>query len=664
MARPARHLASAAIAGVIVLVLPITSRAQGAARFSALPTERLAPLSQGSIHGLVQDDRGLPVGGVVVTALGATTTVAVTSSDGKFAFSALAPGPYIIRAHLAGFSSPGSQTIQVRSSGIASAASLRLRRAGTAVLEAGIGSGAGVNAGAYAGAAIGRLEAPPEIVPPADGSTVAEPPPSDDEYQGTYSETVWRLRHARRGVLKDVSLPEGLLVDDDSNGHGGGVFQPGDLLGRAVGGSARAAGNFFTDTPFSGQLNLLTSGTFDSPQQLFSADSLSRNIAFVRLGAPVGDRADWTVSGALTQADISSWVVAGAYATRTPDRHGYEVGLSYSTQRYDGGNPLALRDVSDGSRNVGTIYAYDSFAVTPAVTVAYGGTYSRYDYLERRNLLSPRVEVTVSPADQLRISGEVSRRALAPGAEEFLPRGDEGIGLPPQRTFSSLEPGQPFEPERTTHMSVGIERDFGVSTVGFSAFRQDISDQLVALFGQDAPPEPSAKIGHYLVGSAGDAVATGCRAELRTVIAGRVHGSVAYTVSNAQLTPAQGLRYMLVVAPSVVRPATERIHDLATTIETTIPETATRILVLYRISNGFAHGLSTGEGSSAPAVDGRFDVQVRQSLPFMNFSNARWEMLLAVRNFFRESATDQSIYDELLVVRPPTRLVGGVTLHF
>jgi hypothetical protein len=55
---------------------------------------------------------------------------------------------------------------------------------------------------------------------------------------------------------------------------------------------------------------------------------------------------------------------------------------------------------------------------------------------------------------------------------------------------------------------------------------------------------------------------------------------------------------------------------------------------------------------------------VRQSLPFMDFSSAKWEMLVAVRNFFRETATDQSIYDELLVVRPPKRIVGGLTLKF
>ena len=60
----------------------------------------------------------------------------------------------------------------------------------------------------------------------------------------------------------------------------------------------------------------------------------------------------------------------------------------------------------------------------------------------------------------------------------------------------------------------------------------------------------------------------------------------------------------------------------------------------------------------------RFDVQVRQSLPFMDFSTAKWEMLIGVRNFFRETAPDQSVYDELLVIHPPKRVVGGLTLKF
>jgi hypothetical protein len=39
-------------------------------------------------------------------------------------------------------------------------------------------------------------------------------------------------------------------------------------------------------------------------------------------------------------------------------------------------------------------------------------------------------------------------------------------------------------------------------------------------------------------------------------------------------------------------------------------------------------------------------------------------MLVGVRNFFRDAAPDQSMYDEILVVHPPKRIVGGLTLKF
>jgi len=186
----------------------------------------------------------------------------------------------------------------------------------------------------------------------------------------------------------------------------------------------------------------------------------------------------------------------------------------------------------------------------------------------------------------------------------------------------------------------------------------------VALFGVQMPDEPDAPAGHYIVGNAGEARANGCSAEFRTLIAGRVHGSVAYSYADAELMPASSARYLLLLAPSAFRPVREVVHDVSTRIETNVPETSTRVLVLYRVSNGFARAGGDSDGGPRPGLDARFDVQVRQSLPFMNFSSARWEMLLAVRNFFRETSADQSIYDELLVVHPPKRLVGGDTLHF
>jgi hypothetical protein len=167
-------------------------------------------------------------------------------------------------------------------------------------------------------------------------------------------------------------------------------------------------------------------------------------------------------------------------------------------------------------------------------------------------------------------------------------------------------------------------------------------------------------LGHYFVANSGGVDATGYSAGIKAVIASRVHGSVEYSFARASWKPADNLTYLLFVAPSATRSSDERVHDIATSVEADVPETSTRVMVLYRVSNAFA-GRSFADPSG---VDGRFDVQVRQSLPFLDFSSAKWEMLVTVRNFFRDATSDQSLYDELLVVHPPKRVVGGLTLRF
>jgi len=186
-----------------------------------------------------------------------------------------------------------------------------------------------------------------------------------------------------------------------------------------------------------------------------------------------------------------------------------------------------------------------------------------------------------------------------------------------------------------------------------------VSDQIVTLFGVNTADTPSA-VGHYFLGNVGAVDASGLSAGIRAAFAGRVHGSVEYSLTRARMATPE-LAYLMLLDPGTVGIDRDHIHDLSTTIETEVPETATRVIVLYRVSNAFAHAATQ---NPAPLVDARFDVQVRQSLPFMDFSNAKWEMLVAVRNFFRDTASDQSIYDELLVVRPPKRIVGGLTLKF
>src|SRR5205814_3230080 len=213
---------------------------------------------------------------------------------------------------------------------------------------------------------------------------------------------------------------------------------------------------------------------------------------------------------------------------------------------------------------------------------------ARYDYLEGASLLSPRIAVTVSPADHLRVSTQVSSRATAPGAEEFRPKVDGGVWLPPQRTFSSLIAGRPFEAERTNHVEVDVERDIAAATVSVRAFRQHVADQIATLFGINMAGMPAA-VGHYFLTNVGDVDASGVSAGVRAAVASRVHASVEYSLTHARLSPPDGdnLAYLLVLAPSAVRPGSERIHDVATSIETDVPETATRVVVLYKVSRAF-----------------------------------------------------------------------------
>jgi len=611
------------------------------------PVTHIASVAPGSIQGVVLDERGVPVAGAMVSALGTTTGFAVSDRVGRFEIRTLSPGPYLVRAHLTGFVASRGQVVDVRPSA-RSSSSIALRHASAStpstpsVLAAGIGS---------------TPDAPAQ--PDAAAAPTSATGTSDDDH----SELAWRLRHIRRGVLKDATIPLDLLAGGEESRPN--AFASPGLFSRASE-SARFAANLFGSTPFSGQVNLLTIGSFESPQQLFTADNFSHNTAYLALGAPVGEHADWTARAALTQGDLASWVVAGEYTTRAPARHRYEVGLSYSTQRYEGGNFAALREVTDGSRNAGAIAAFDTFAISPAITLTYGTRYARYDYLEGGSLISPRVAVTLSPASHFRVSTMLSSRAVAPGAEEFMPRFESGVWLPPQRTFSSLVSGRPFEAERTNHMELEVEHDIAAATVSVRAFKQQINDQIVTLFGLNMAGAPES-VGHYYLSNVGDVNASGLSGGVRAAFANRVHGSIEYSLTRAQLTSidADSFGYLLVFAPSAIRPQGERIHDVSTSLETEVPETSTRVVVLYRVSSAFAHGAAAASPlTQSPSIDTRFDVQVRQSLPFLDFSSAKWEMLVAVRNFFRETASDQSVYDELLVVRPPKRIVGGLTLKF
>jgi outer membrane receptor for ferrienterochelin and colicin len=321
-----------------------------------------------------------------------------------------------------------------------------------------------------------------------------------------------------------------------------------------------------------------------------------------------------------------------------------------------------LAAMSEAARNVGAVYVYDDWALTDRLKIGYGAHYAHYDYLvDDTDHLSPRLSVSFEPVKNYRIQAVATRHVAAPGAEEFIPPATAQI-LPPQRTFSPLT-SRGFRAEDLRHYEVGFERMLDGATIGVRVFEQRVDDQLVTVFGLRTADQPAADIGHYFVGSVGAVDLRGWGVTFSHAFASNVRGSFDYSLSDADWANQRSIdRGRLARSmPSALRSDFERVHDFTTTLETELPESATRVFVLYKLNSAYIRA----DGSeSRPGLDGRWDVQVSQGLPFMNFLSAEWEMLVAVRNLFRESFAETSIYDELLVARPPKRLVGGITVKF
>src|SRR5262249_15179296 len=109
MRTASRVTALAVVGGLGLLCLSTTFAAQAGPEVR--PVTHLASIASGSIQGIVQDERGRPVAGAMVSALGATSAFAVSDRGGRFELRTLSPGPYVVRAHLSGFVASRGQVV-------------------------------------------------------------------------------------------------------------------------------------------------------------------------------------------------------------------------------------------------------------------------------------------------------------------------------------------------------------------------------------------------------------------------------------------------------------------------------------------------------------------------------------------------------------------------
>lgn len=616
MIAPRVRLLSATLAGLALSSAGAQAQAPSAPASRSISDTRaevrLATAPAGSIYGAVVDDGGLPVEGAVVSALGGSTAFAVTDRAGQYRITELPAGPYVVRVHRDGYAGGRSTLVNVRPAAKAPS-SFTLKRE-------------------------------PEV---AAAGVTTEAGPRDE------SPLAWRLRRLTRSVLKDdqPGLPVVTEVDaawfaDDTP----------SFFTRAFDASARLASSVLS-TPFTGQVNLLTATAYDDSGEMVSFGP-ANGVAFVALGAPIGSHGDWSARAAMNGGDISSWTMSGLYTPRASARHQVSVGVTYSMQAYRGGNFAALQAVPEGHRKVGSVTVSHDVRPFRNWRLGYAARYEHYDYLGGYGQLSPSARLVYTPAPGWELQARTSLQQVAPGADEFVPPAD-ALWAMPQRTFAPLGRNR-FAVERVQHYELGATRRLGDLSLSLRGFQQFVDNQLVTVFGAADPTRLLAAGGHYGLASAGDASLRGWVVGMAQDVTPHVHARVDYTLVDARWQSATGAnrRALAVFAPQALRAPAERVHDVSASIDAEVPQTDTRFVLLYKLSSGFAgspEGLQTGNG--------RFDVQLRQGLPFLE-GMGDWEMLLGVRSLFRTTLDERSIYDELLVVRAPKRVVGGLQVRF
>jgi hypothetical protein len=239
-------------------------------------------------------------------------------------------------------------------------------------------------------------------------------------------------------------------------------------------------------------------------------------------------------------------------------------------------------------------------------------------------------------------------RVQAPGGED--------IGLLSRVAYTDLFGPNPAESslraEKTARVQLGLEHHVtDAIRVGAKVYREQASNQLVRVYLQEglAP-------GRFNVSNQGNYVTRGVGLSYAQTF-GAVHGAVGYSYGKAEALPTP-----LMASP--FRPSDEDIHDVTTTLATSIDRTRTQLYAAYRlIRHPSFEGGRPGFGAGA-SVDSRFNLEVVQLLPFVGWDATRWELMVAIRNLFYEDLESASMLDEIAVVDSPRRLLGGVTVRF
>lgn len=552
----------------------------------------------GGLVGWVEDTRGTPVAGVVISLFGkgvdAAGLVTMSDSGGRFFLPSLPAGSYTLRALAAGHLPAPARQVTVLPD-----------RDSTFTVS------------------LTPLKLDPSLADPAEAA--------DDASADAAAELRWLLRHKRRSVLEDrgQAVPAEEAVSAETavasahlaswlNDLGGTVEVMANPAGVGVGSGAPG---------------------FEAPPESFSV---------LRLKGRMGTGGSWSLGGLVADSEATAWRTAAEFIIEPGGGHEIQAGSGYGTRLFQ---PLVSgdRDGRRDNRAVGAIFVQDRWQATENVAYTAGARFSYIGFLGDRNHFDPFASFEVKTDDRSRVRGTVASRTIVPGGDLLTL---SIVGSAPAMAFAVIDGA--LRAERATHYELAVDQALGRSTVSARAFYEDVDDQLVNAFGG-----PSAARTLRIV-NGGALAARGMGLSVARRFGNGFSGSLSYTYGHSwRQEPAAVEEAGALSDVFAYRDAD--FHDLVTRVETFIDSTDTRVIAFYRLNR-----LSPEvDGKKANAVANTwFDVQLRQGLPFLgSLTRAEWEFLLAVRNLFYET-TEGATLDEVAVLNPPKRVLGGISVRF
>lgn len=461
-------------------------------------------------------------------------------------------------------------------------------------------------------------------------SAEAVPDPDAAAETGTPAERElrWLLRHKSRSVLE--------ARDARSESRSAAAPTPASLLEGLVPWIPDLGGRFELATGpalFGGRE---ASGT--------TADS-TMPIGALRLQGALPGSGRWSLGGLVADSASTTWRMAAEFVLDASSSHRLQAGGGYGTWLLQPAFGRKGDDRQD-NRAIGALFVQDQYRATDSLSLTGGLRYAYLGFLADRNQMSPSVSAEWRPSRRTRVHAAASAQTVAPGGD-LLTLSTLATG--PAMALAVVSPG--LRPERVQRQELGVEHAMRGFTLGAFALREGVRDRLVNLV--DVGPGGSLRI---LNGRGVVIEGAGLTVERR--FGDIMRGSVTYTFGQSRPGALDGAALLEPAGPFG---SEATFHDVVGRIEAFVDRSDTRVVAYYRVNTWLPESDPRLPGS---AVNTRFDVQVTQGLPFLRtMTRSEWEVLLAFRNLFYETA-EGGFVDEIAVVNPPKRVVGGISVRF